>query len=159
MLFFKIMKVFLIWVRRLFPSLIYFQMKSDIRCDFLYKTLIFLGNRKQKPSVSIILFLISQDLLSPTLRNFALSYAITTQMILSININPLNSYHSHLLLPLCWVIGVSVQETQKGGLLVGTPHFPSTIRQVLIIMAFFLLHLRNLPSVAINVTAPNQLEL
>lgn len=115
--------VFLMLVRRLFPSLIYCPMKSPVRYYFLYKTLICLCYRKQKSSLSIILFLIFQDLLLLTLRCSAPSCKTTYQMILSTNINTLNSYHSHLPLPLRWVVGESVQERQIVSLFILTLFF------------------------------------
>lgn len=99
---------------------------------FLYKTLIFLSNRKAKPSLSIILLLKSQDLLLPTFRSSAPCCVTTNWMILSTNIDTLNSYHSHLPPPLRWQDEVSRKGRQAGYL---QPLSASTISQVLIIMA------------------------
>lgn len=84
-----------------FPVTYTFQWKVLSNMIFFIRHLfIFLGNRKQKPFLSTMLLLISQDIFLPILRSPAPCYAITYWIVLNVNISTVDSYHSHLPLPL-----------------------------------------------------------
>lgn len=131
-------------------------MKNIIRYDFLYQTIIFIVNRRQKSSLSISLFLISQNLLLLVLINFSPRHAITNWMILSININ--SWIHIIPSTSPSWLGGRNTCPGKAKGWFTCSHSLLPSIREILIIVALYPLNFRNLLSILIKVTVPKQLD-